>query len=394
MGNSCKYGRNLNYIKGTDIPACDEISIEITERCLAKCIHCSSEATEEGWDNELCLEEIKEIILEGKERLETKVISLSGGEPVLHKNYGDIVRFVKELGLNILVYTCGIYETYFDDFSNSRGIDCSSGIRNLADRIKSQYFAEGDKVIFSLEGSNACEHDFITRISGSFEATLEYIRDLSERGIFVEVHCCPSVVNCDSIEDIICLVKNVGARRISFLRLVPQGRCSDKRWLLVKGSKWLDLQKKLAELYCKYGDFIRVGDPLNFMWYYDSRILNSTCSAGLNRILIRANGETQFCAALKHAPEYDYGNIRDPNRINSIGDQLEWIWVRSYIVKQLRDFHLKAYRTIEHCDKCGNLDICRGGCLSQRIAYHGNMYLGPDPLCPIALEKGTLNGEA
>lgn len=379
-------------IGDTDIPACKEVSIEITEKCLANCIHCSSEATKDGWKNELTLEEIKEIMSVSKERLGTKVISLSGGEPLLKDSFSDILEYIKELGLNVLIYTCGIYDTrYSYDTNNYHWNPYFSDERAFENCIGRGLSGKGDKIIFSIEGVDSLTHDYTTGIVGSFVNEWAYIDYLVKRGYFVEIHCCPTILNYDELGDLVKMAEEHGVGRVSFLRLVPQGRCKDKRWLLVKGNKWLKLQEDLVRLYHKYGDFIRVGDPLNFMWYFDNNIKNTTCSAGLDRILIRANGETQFCAALKHAPDYDYGNVREEGW--TIGDRLEWLWKESPMVLKLRSFHEKNYKFIQGCGSCEYLEICKGGCLSQRIAHYGDMFRGPDPLCVKTLEGGTLTGE-
>jgi len=161
--------------------------------------------------------------------------------------------------------------------------------------------------------------------------------------------------------------------------LVPQGRCPD--YLITSKMQFFELQKIMVELYDKYFDGfsdcdidVRVGDPANFMFLLDESILNHTCSAAKDRILIRSNGEAQFCAALKHSPEYDYGNIREHN--------LAWMWEESPMAKKLREFHEWGWKNMKgRCSKCDYLNICKGGCLSQRIYKYKDMYWGPDPLC-------------
>jgi len=383
-----------------DCPACSEISIEITEKCKAHCVHCSSEATAEGWENELSLGEIKDIIRTGKEKLGTKVISLSGGEPTLRPDFREIVKYIKDLGLNVLIYTCGLFENLRIERESllccEQVYDNYGPFSNYIEKLTFKSLAleylgprdSGDKVIFSLEGHNSLVHDYILGVSGVFKVVRRMMSFVSQQGHFVEIHCCPNILNYRNIEDVVRIARLANANRVSLLRLVPQGRCP--RWMLVTGANWLWLQRDLCRLKKKYGDFIRVGDPLNFMWYFDKDIKNQTCSAGLDRLLIRANGEVQFCAALKHSPEYDYGNVRHPHY--SPGERLEWLWKESPMALRLRDFHREGYKETRTCRNCKFLHLCKGGCTSQRIAHYKNLYRGPDPLCPLFIQ-GKINCE-
>jgi len=376
---------------------CKEVSIEITEKCGLECLHCSSEATKDGWENELTFNEIKNIIMEGNTCLGTEVISLSGGDPILRKDFVDIVKFIDELKLNILVYSSGCILS--DDCYTEEEI--SSGTR-LTCFVDTNEYKEilpilrkpGNKIIYSLEGANRFSHEFITRIKGSFDATKECIMASAiDDKIYTEVHTCPMTINMNELRQMYELLDKSGVSRWSLLRLVPQGRCSGKNDFLVSNKKEfrfiLDELAYLIRNYKAMGDKlshteIRVGDPLNFYAVmgknYEDVMPMTTCSAAKNRVLIRANGECQFCVALKHAPNYNYGNVRE--------NSLTYLWVKSDMAKQLRAFHEGGYQTLFGlCGSCPKLEICKGGCLSQRIAYTDSRNDSPHSLCPIAREE-------
>ena len=362
---------------------CKEVSIEITEKCDQRCIHCSSEATKEGWKDELTTDEIFHTITQSKRYLGTEVISLSGGDPILRKDFVDIVKFIDSIGLNVLVYSSG--GQFLSDEDRKMEVDlCDFTLTKQFDEIVNILRSDGNKMIYSLEGGNRFSHEFITRRSGSWGCTNEAIRNTIRRGIFTEVHTCPMTTNMYEFEDMYKMLSRIGVNRWSFLRLVPQGRCSQVDYLITNPDEFRKLVTILARL--KSQSFedekmeIRIGDPLNFfdcITEYKDRVMPMTsCSAGKNRMLIRADGSAQFCAALKHSPNHDFGNIRKTDIVD--------LWCNSIMVKKLRAFHEFDYKVIGgECSACKHLEICKGGCLSQRIAAYGNMYEGPDPLCPV-----------
>jgi len=243
---------------------------------------------------------------------------------------------------------------------------------------------KGNKMIYSLEGGNKFTHEFVTRRSGSWACVNEAMRNTIRRGIYTEIHTCPMTINMYEFEDMYRMLYRIGVNRWSFLRLVPQGRCSKVDYLITSPDEFRKLVAILATLKSQSNDDnkmeIRIGDPLNFfdctIEYEDIVMPMTSCSAGKNRMLIRADGSAQFCAALKHSPNHDFGNIRKTDIVD--------LWCNSNMVKKLRHFHEIGYKDINgDCSVCKHLEICKGGCLSQRIAAYGSMNEGHDPLCPI-----------
>jgi len=364
---------------------CKEISIEITEECSMRCIHCSSDAGK-AWDNELSFDEIKEVIRLGKEYLGTEVVSLSGGDPILAKYFVPLVEFiVKEMKLKVLVYSSGSLVAPDGDILSFTE---TFPYKYIQDSLQK----DGCKMIYSIEGGNRFSHEFITRIKGSWDSLWKSVMTSINDDIFTELHTCPMTTNMYELCNLYESLCDAKVDRWSLLRLVPQGRCSNSRYLLTDREEFNELiniihkillNERVKKAEGEYATEVRVGDPLNFYGCWDAQpiIPMTTCNAGKNRILIRANGETQFCAALKIDPKYDYGNVRETNIVD--------LWCNSSRVKMLREFHEGGYKKMMGvCGACKNLEICKGGCLSQRLKVYDNMLMGPDPLCPFVYRMG------
>jgi hypothetical protein len=83
--------------------------VEITTDCNLKCPGCYRGCNRE--DNVPIhepIEKVKENILEMKRLRNCQIISLSGGEPLLHPELGNIIRFIKDNGMYPFVHTNGI----------------------------------------------------------------------------------------------------------------------------------------------------------------------------------------------------------------------------------------------------------------------------------------------
>ena len=83
-----------------------DVSIEITQKCVNRCIHCSSCSTEERTIM-LQLDTLRRVI-QGLRRLKVERVCLSGGEPFLHPDIVEIVKQISDSNIIVDIYSCGI----------------------------------------------------------------------------------------------------------------------------------------------------------------------------------------------------------------------------------------------------------------------------------------------
>ncbi|MFO7839794.1 MAG: radical SAM protein [Desulfosalsimonadaceae bacterium] len=82
------------------------INLDLTTACNFACPHCvDSEIINTG--GFLPLEEVKKSLDTLRAHGLLSVILLGGGEPTLYKNFGEVVRFMKDLGLQVGIVTNG-----------------------------------------------------------------------------------------------------------------------------------------------------------------------------------------------------------------------------------------------------------------------------------------------
>jgi len=339
-----------------------EISIELTNDCPLRCIHCSSRGGENvDKKKELTTEEIKKVLKDGKEKLGVTSFSLSGGEPLLREDAIELMRYAKEeIGLRILLYTSGVLGTP----ENPTPFD---------DKLVEKIAKYSDKIIFSIEGDNEKTYETITAVKGSWKVFVKSLKKTVETGAFVECHIVPEKINWKEIPGMVEFCKQHGVKKVSLLRLVPQGRAKDnKDKLLLSKEQFKELNKMMEKLKMETkGIEFRFGNPINFCFLNNHKPKLTACGGGWDRILIRPYGDVHVCAGWKEMKHLSAGNIR----ISTIDD----IWFNSPIYKMFREFNYQML--VGECKTCPYVPICKGGCPAQRLIEYGDIRRGPDPLC-------------
>jgi radical SAM protein with 4Fe4S-binding SPASM domain len=398
----------------------DDVCVEVTNRCLCYCRHCSSEASIAGFPNELTLDEIKNIIdqaallsastlpgstkdlrleelvqilpkvawdfreeewIEDLERQllelrETRrgrpILALSGGEPLLRPDIREIATYGKQKGFKIILYTAAV----------------TAPGRGLAAQDAEQWAAildEDDRVAVSIEGANAVTFEAMTGVKGHFQIVMDAIELLRRHKIIVTAHCTPTKLNYREVPALVKLAAELGVTEVAFLRLVPQGRALENydRLRLNRG-EFRELQEIMTEEW-KRGE--RGGDSVKIRWGcpIDFRHLlypieKRPCHGGRDTLVVRPNGEVHPCPAWKDIDELSLGNART--------DSLAGLWLDSEVLNLFRQFTPDDLQG--ECYWCANKALCGGGCPAQRILANQTrgikdkralLAVGPDPLC-------------
>lgn len=327
----------------------EELYIEILDKCNLKCRHCSSEACQEN-NTFMELKTYKILIRECME-LGLKKVCISGGEPLLHPNLLDMIKFTKDNDLDVTVYSCGV-----------------NYINKVYCGFKEEVFEElkiagAKNIIFSMHGLEQ-EHNHITDNEKSYKFLKETIENCKKANLEFEIHTVPMTINYAKIEDVIKEAKNIGAKRVSILRLVPQGRLKENLDLEMNEKQYKEFNKITKSIMKKYGEYLRIGHPLNVILNH----CNTGCNAGENKILLDVYGNCYPCEAFKMALKGKTSNYFE----KSIKD----IWEDDYILNELRNKSLP-----EECGNCSERESCNGGCFGQRYLKYNDINKFKDPIC-------------
>lgn len=263
------------------------VMFELTYRCSEMCIHCYNpgatrndhEISHRGDLRELTLEEYKRIIDEMNDLGLVKVC-LSGGDPFSNKNAWDIIDYLYQK------------EIAFDVFTKGQRI--TKEVKRLAD-----YFPR--LVGVSIYSGIAEDHDAITRVKGSWEKSMQVVKELSALAVPMNLKCCVMQPNLHTYYMVADLAKQYGAQPQFEINITESndGDICAKQLRLTEEQLQVVLRDKNISLYVgkelpNYG-----GIPIN------KDI--TACKAGKNSFCVAPNGEVKPCCAFPLI----LGNIRE-----------------------------------------------------------------------------------
>jgi radical SAM protein with 4Fe4S-binding SPASM domain len=345
---------------------------------------------------ELTTEEIMSAMVQGRD-LGATVLSLSGGDPILHPDLLLIIGYALDLGYErVLLYTTGLWEADDEvlfnvpklggDDKGVRGITSHPALEHLLELSQ-----EGLVFVFSLDSADPTVMDYVRGVPGLWHAVTRGIKFLTQMDATVWVHYVPMRVNIAEVHAVRELCSELMVEKMSLLRFVPQTRgLANEDILLPTLDQFRWLMQRMDQEYTRpdrthlFTD-IRMGCPISFRHAEEGTSIHQAgtgkvklCHAGTDLILIRPDGSIHPCAAWKSLPT-------DSNiRTHSLAE----VWEGDQTFQAIRDYLQVDYAALEgDCGTCKDLYTCRGGCPAQRLHAFGKslddlLYPEPDPMCP------------
>lgn len=257
-----------------------EISIEILRKCPNYCVHCSS--LSDKFCQEMLPYDIFSSVISGAAELCATVISISGGEPFLHPDIIAMINLVNSLGLTSYIYTSGII---FDSAGNRSSLDKNT-LCAVAGKV--------GKIIFNIGAGTSETYDDIMGTTGCFDLMKQSVATAVGLGICVEAHFVPMRLNIDQIEQAFQLCMELGVKRVSFLRLVLQGRALDNaKKIGLSDAELQKLKSDLENLSKQFPSEVRIGVPLS------TNDACHRCMAATGKLNIRYDGKVFPCEVFK-----------------------------------------------------------------------------------------------
>ena len=142
------------------------LHIEIVNECNERCVHCYIPHDQK---NKILASDLFLKILEEGRKLNIIHITISGGEPLLHKDLIPFLRKCRELDLsvNVLSNLALLNDTIIEEMKKNPLLSVQTSIYSM----------------------NPAVHDSITHKSGSFELTKSAVLKLIKAGIPVQISC-------------------------------------------------------------------------------------------------------------------------------------------------------------------------------------------------------------
>jgi len=322
--------------------------IAATQGCNLTCPHCYTNA-KAPLHNEMTTKEVKQLIDElssmpGKNDISR--VGLTGGEFFTRLDALEIIDYVHTHRFKILVSSNGLL---------------------LTDEIISKIATYTNlKISISLDGPTAKVHEFI-RGKGTFERTVETIRKLAERGVFVGVNMFVHQDNINLIEETLHLAETLGVKAFNCLNLMRVGRANSQRSQrkLVRVPEHV-LYRKLFSILrqsFRYQELMKNSTFANQIMGIAGGVKSHYCGIGTNRALyVRADGNIYPCPDTA-LPRFCLGNVRQ--------DRLWNIWKHSPLLRELRQLDVDTMNPT--CAKCEVRYFCGGGCRGENYQVTKNI---------------------
>ncbi|MBU0673507.1 MAG: radical SAM protein [Proteobacteria bacterium] len=171
----------------------------VTDRCNLRCRMCGDQWRVELQHDRspLTMPEISRVI-DSARRLKTLIISLTGGEPLLHPGIFDILDLIRNAGISANM--------------------CTNGTLLTEDLVKRLARTSLKSISVSLDGPGEEEHDHVRRHRGAFQATTNGIRLLKEAmpQLMVNINCTVTRRNFQELQKMVELTSRLGCNKISF----------------------------------------------------------------------------------------------------------------------------------------------------------------------------------
>ena len=316
---------------------------ELTRACNLHCLHCRASATDQVLPGELTTQQGYSL-LDEVSRLGTKMVILSGGEPLLREDVFDLASYGTSLGLRMTMAVNGSLVTP----DNARRIKDSGIVR----------------VSISLDGVTKDIHDTFRGMEGAFELAVKGIEILVKNQVPVQVNTTVAAMNVSQMDRFPAFIKSLGAIAWHVFFLVPTGRGETLEPARIREYRemldaFYEVYKR-AEIECKatcapqfYRLLAEKNDPVK----------TKGCLAGTGFGFVSATGDVQPCGFL----QIPCGNIKNKT--------FEEIWSTSPTLVQLRDIN----RLEGTCKTCAYNDVC-GGCRARAYELKDNI-MQADPIC-------------
>ena len=332
-------------------PELRTLFLELTRKCNERCLHCGSSCGSEP-SPEMSLEELKRFLTDVSRKFDVgrMTLAVTGGEPLLYKDFFPLMEYASSLGFKWGMTTNG---TLIDAGVARRLAD--AGLRTVS---------------ISVDGIGE-KHDAFRRKKGAYDAAIAGVRNLIEVGSLDAVQI-TTVVTHDTVRDLPAMFEEFDKLDLDSWRISnvePIGRALLNSNLMLTPDDYRFMfdfirEKRRDMIPVLYGcqhflglDYER--EVRDWYWF---------CSCGTYVASVTCEGNIVGCLDLPRLPELVQGNVRT--------DDFEKVWKEKFSF-----FRRDMSEVCGKCSACADRKYCMGG------PFHSWDYERNEPLLCF---KGTL----
>ncbi len=357
----------------------------ITRTCNLRCVHCYSDSMAQQYPGELNWQEMKAVVND-LSAYKIPSLLLSGGEPLIHSRFFDLVDYASEKGLKLTISTNGTLIT-----------------PEKAERLKA---AEVAYVGISLDGIGEI-HDEFRGKKGAFDAAVKGFKHCEDVGQKTGLRMTLTRHNVENIERILDFIEAQEIQRVCFYHLVPAGRGCELQVLEPAAiRKAVDTIIARVELWRSRGEdreVLTVTQPADGAYLLNRMEQENHPNLAQARQLLGWNGGGAYSSGRAVSNIDTQGNVhpdqfwQDIQLGNVKQTPFSQIWEGQHppsapLLKEIRSVGLLGQKQRQvlmngRCGSCKWFDICGGGFRTRAaFANDGDMW-GSDPACYLTDEE-------
>lgn len=352
----------------------------ITGKCNYNCRHCFMAADNARLMREFSREEWKKLI-EDFEECGIQTITLTGGEPLLHPDFLDIMREIYRRGMVVM--------------------DLNTNGSLITPEILEEFRKMGAEPRIKISFDCLGHHDWMRGREGAEQEAMRAIDLCLEWGFQVMVQTCIHRYNLDTLFDTAVLMAKKGVTKMRIIRT-----SESPRWEENAGDACLGIEEYYGACMDFAEKYAATGLPMEInLWQfmdiypkdryfcvrpslagdrYDAKYMERpVCGSTRTTIGINSDGSVVPCNQLSGLLEkrgIDLGNAKNGLLpLLTSGKYLDAVTCPTS----------KICEHSERCKSCEYFPHCHGGCRAISMIFHSD-YLEADPAKCIFFKKGYL----
>ncbi|MDR1819875.1 MAG: radical SAM protein [Methanobrevibacter sp.] len=268
------------------------ISIELTNYCNLKCKHCYNNCSIDN-DNFIDKNEILSLLHDLK-NLGLSSVELTGGEPLSHPNFNEIVEYCLKSFNLVAIITNG----------------------TLVDHEKIQIFKKYKNKLMiqvSLNGSNENFVDSFCNVKGTFKKVKNTLKQFNNENIPCVVAIAITPKNIKDIFNTVSLIKTLGINKWRYSFTIPVGRGASDEFIFTKED--IEIFKTEFE---KLNNLLGSEEQERIV-LLNEKIVSSNnmlrnCGAGSKNLAIDPSLNVKLCLLSNiHNHDFSFGKINSKN---------------------------------------------------------------------------------
>lgn len=331
------------------------LTLSITGACNLLCCHCWVGAGETTSRAHVPLPTVRRLVEEFA-TIGGEGIRITGGEPLCHPHWLDILRITCSLGFKTVILQTNAMQLRDEHMAALRELDFP-----------------GLTIQISLDGAKPQTHDLV-RGEGAFSGALQGIMKLTQGGLAgkIAIFFTEMRHNLEEIPELLDFADRIGIGSVSTGTMVLCGRASETSLVAPpEMEQYLCLLERFdSDVHFRelYG---RIGTVAAIEWRKGEAIRQECCTFVENPYLTPSG--ILYPCLLCHTDDYAVTEVFEKGLVAALAEGTQtWSALQ-------RISHRRADE-IQECQDCSGKPFCGGGCMGRAWGSCGSL-LSPDDRC-------------